>query len=101
MKFQEAIQQKKPILVDFFGSHCGACQTMAPILEILESEYRNEIQFLKINVEEHPMIAAAFQVRSVPALILFQQGKILWRKSGLVSKKELDVLLNSTNETPD
>lgn len=80
----------KTILVDFYSGRCGSCQTMAPILEDLQSGNQDLIDFLKIDVDQHPMIAAAFQVRSVPAFILFKKGEIIWRKAGLVSAGELE-----------
>ena len=90
MKFKEVINQDKPILVDFFAEWCGPCQTMGPVLEDLKTRVGDQAQVLKIDVDQNPMAAAAFKVRSVPTLILFKNGKILWRKSGIVSAKELE-----------
>jgi len=90
VKFKEVINQDKPILVDFFAEWCGPCQTMGPVLEDLKTRVGDQAQVLKIDVDQNPMAAAAFKVRSVPTLILFKNGKILWRKSGIVSAKELE-----------
>lgn len=90
MKFKEVINQDKPILVDFFAEWCGPCQTMGPVLEDLKTRVGDQAQILKIDVDQNPLAAAAFKVRSVPTLILFKNGKILWRKSGIVSAKELE-----------
>lgn len=92
---QEAFSDEMPILVDFFGPQCGSCQTMEPIITNLEAKYRSAIRFIAINVEENPLIAAAFHVRSVPTLLLFRKGEIHWRKSGLIAKKDLEVLLRN------
>lgn len=96
MKFKEIIDQDKPILVDFFAEWCGPCQTMGPILEDLKTRVGDSTQILKIDVDQNPMAAAAFKVRSVPTLILFKNGEILWRKSGLVGAKELEKLINAS-----
>jgi len=90
VKFKEVINQDKPISVDFFAEWCGPCQTMGPVLEDLKTRVGDQAQVLKIDVDQNPMAAAAFKVRSVPTLILFKNGKILWRKSGIVSAKELE-----------
>lgn len=93
MDFNEILSKDKPVLVDFYADWCGPCQTMEPILEEVISKNPKDIQLLKIDVDKHPMIAAVFQVRSVPTFILFKEGKILWRKTGLVSQNELESLL--------
>lgn len=93
MDFNEILSKDKPVLVDFYADWCGPCQTMEPILEEVISKNPKDIQLLKIDVDKHPMIAAVFQVRSVPTFVLFKEGKILWRKTGLVSQNELESLL--------
>lgn len=93
MKFKEVINQDKPILVDFFAEWCGPCQTMGPVLEDLKTRVGDQAQILKIDVDQNPLAAAAFKVRSVPTLMLFKNGEILWRKSGLVGAKELEQII--------
>lgn len=95
MKFKEVINQDKPILVDFFAEWCGPCQTMNPVLEDLKTRVGDSTQIIKIDIDQNPMAAAAFKVRSVPTLMLFKNGEILWRKSGLVGAKELEKLINA------
>jgi len=93
VKFKEVINQDKPILVDFFAEWCGPCQTMGPVLEDLKTRVGDQAQILKIDVDQNPLAAAAFKVRSVPTLMLFKNGEILWRKSGLVGAKELEQII--------
>ena len=82
-------QSQEPILVDFYADWCGPCQTMNPIIETVLEELSGKIKLLKINVDKHPQLSHQFGVRSIPHYILFKRGKILWRKGGLMTKKDL------------
>ena len=94
MTFQEIINQDKPVLVDFFATWCGPCQMMAPILEDVKQRTGEKTDIIKIDVDKNPQAASAYQVRGVPTLILFKNGKILWRQSGVVQANELERLIN-------
>lgn len=87
--FQQLIQKDKPVLVDFFATWCGPCQMLAPILKEVKVTLGDGITIIKIDVDKNQAIAAQYQVRGVPTMILFQNGKQLWRQSGVVSKEEL------------
>lgn len=82
-------QSQEAILVDFYADWCGPCQTMNPILEEVLTELSGKIKLLKLNVDKHPQMAQQFAVRSIPHYILFKKGKILWRKGGVITKREL------------
>jgi thioredoxin 1 len=87
--FNEIIQSDKPVLVDFFATWCGPCQMLAPILKDVKTNLGERISIIKIDVDKNQAVAAQYQVRGVPTMILFQNGKQLWRQSGLISKEEI------------
>lgn len=96
--FKEIIDSEKPVLVDFFATWCGPCQTLAPILKEVKSNFGDNISVIKIDVDKNQSVAAQFQVRNVPTMILFQKGKQLWRQSGGGSKENIiKVILEHTN----
>lgn len=94
MTFQEIINQDKPVLVDFFAEWCGPCKMMSPILDDVKKRVGENASIIKIDVDKNPQAAATYQVRGVPTLILFKNGKILWRQSGVVAANELERLIN-------
>jgi thioredoxin 1 len=93
MTFQEIINQDKPVLVDFFATWCGPCKTMSTVLEDLKTKVGEDATLLKIDVDKNPKAASLYQVRGVPTLIIFKNGKPLWRQSGVVPAQQLAELL--------
>ncbi len=87
--FETIIKSEKPVLIDFFATWCGPCKTLAPILKQVKDNLGERITIIKIDVDKNQQLASQYQVRGVPTMILFQNGKQLWRQSGVLSKDEI------------
>ncbi|MBP2282468.1 thioredoxin 1 [Flavobacterium sp. CG_23.5] len=87
--FDTIIKSEKPVLVDFFATWCGPCQMLGPILKDVKDSLGDRISIIKIDVDKNQQIASQYQVRGVPTMILFQNGKQLWRQSGVLTKEDL------------
>jgi len=92
--FQDIIQSETPTLVDFFAEWCGPCKTMSPILDDLKADLGESAKVIKIDIDKNQQAASAFQIRGVPTLLLFKQGKVVWRQSGVVSAYELKKIID-------
>ncbi|GGW30558.1 thioredoxin [Arenibacter certesii] len=87
--FNDIINSETPVLIDFFATWCGPCKMLAPILESVKKELGDAVKIIKIDVDTNAPLAAQYQVRGVPTMILFKNGKQLWRESGVLQQAEI------------
>ena len=92
--FNDIIMSEKPVFVDFFATWCQPCKMMHPVLEQVKVALGDRIRIIKVDVDKHQQIAAAYQIQSVPTLMLFQNGEMLYRQSGAMSRNEVLALLD-------
>ena len=88
-KFNEMINGEQLTLVDFFATWCGPCKMMHPILEQLKEKMGDDIRILKVDVDKYEALSMQYRIQSVPTLMLFNKGEMLWRQSGAMSLNDL------------
>lgn len=91
--FVDGSENQTPILVDFHADWCGPCITLAPIVEEVTDGFGEKLKFLKVDIDQNKALAVNFGIRSVPTLILFKEGKQVWKQSGLISKRDLKEII--------
>ena len=87
---------ERPVLVDFYATWCGPCQTLAPIIEETARTFKDRVKVIKIDIDKNQLLARQYKVRGVPTLILFWKGQILWQQAGLMTKRDLSAKLNQS-----
>lgn len=96
VKFEEMVNSKTPVLVDYYATWCGPCKMMHPILDELKRNMGDKVKIVKIDVDvpANRQSVYAYQIQSVPTLMLFREGRMLWRQSGVVSAAELKKVID-------
>lgn len=87
--FNDVISEDKLVLVDFFATWCQPCKMMHPVLEQVKEALGDRVRVIKVDVDKHGPTSAQYGIQSVPTLMLFRKGQILWRQSGMMSQADL------------
>jgi len=87
--FNEIIKSETPVLIDFYADWCGPCKSLAPILKQVKEELGDKVKIVKIDVDKNQPLAAKYQVRGVPTMMIFKNGQQMWRQSGVLPKEEI------------
>lgn len=93
--FSAIVRSEDLVLIDFSADWCGPCKMLAPILKAVKEEVGEAVRIVKIDVDKNPRLADTYQVRNVPTLLLFKDGKQVWRQSGVLQKPDLVSLIHS------
>lgn len=92
-KFEDLIKSDKPVLIDFFATWCGPCQMMHPILEEVAKNVGEKARVIKIDIDKNQELSSVYSVRSVPTLMIFKDGDLKWRTSGVQQAAVLEAEL--------
>ncbi len=87
--FDSIINDTRPVIVDFHALWCGPCKVQSPILSEIASEFGDRVRVIKIDVDQNPGLASRYHIQGVPTVIVFKNGELVWRQSGVVSKDQL------------
>ncbi|MBM6888963.1 Thioredoxin-M [uncultured Bacteroides sp.] len=92
--FHELISSSDvPVIVDFFAEWCGPCKTMSPILKQVKDMQGDKVRIVKVDVDKNNALAMQYSIQSVPTLMIFKNGKQMWRQSGVINAGELNKIV--------
>lgn len=91
--FKEIVKGEVPVLVDFHATWCGPCQTMHPVVDDVKRDFGKDLRVLKIDVDKNQALAAKYKIRGVPSFIVFKEGEIAWRGSGVMTRADLSSII--------
>lgn len=95
-KFQDLVNNsEKPVLVDFYADWCGPCHAMDPVIKQLATDFSDKIKVIKVDIDKNQSISDHFKIMGVPTFILFKEGEIVWRQSGMTTTSLLKKAIES------
>ncbi|MEL0456012.1 thioredoxin [Tamlana flava] len=94
--FSTIVNANEAVLIDFYADWCGPCKMLAPILKDVKQELGDAIKIIKIDVDKNQTLASKYQVRGVPTMLLFKNGKQVWRQSGVLQKNDIVNIIKSS-----
>lgn len=92
-RFFHIVKSSTPVLVDFYADWCVPCRMMPAVLKEIKDQYKKNIRIVKVNVDHYPDIANSCKVQNIPAVILFQDGKIQWTGMGVQHVNDISIAL--------
>src|SRR5574340_871821 len=93
--FNDIIKSPVPVVIDAYAEWCGPCKIQSPILKEIASELGERVRVIKVDVDKNPQVASKFDIRGVPTLLIFKNGKLKYRQAGLHSKPQLMSVIKS------
>ncbi|MBV5313574.1 MAG: thioredoxin family protein [Prolixibacteraceae bacterium] len=92
-RFNRIVNSTRPVLVDFYADWCVPCRLMPPVLKEIKTQYKEHVRILKVNVDHFPDIASSCKVNNIPAVVVFQSGKIQWSGTGVQAVDDISIAL--------
>ncbi|MDA3880287.1 MAG: thioredoxin [Prolixibacteraceae bacterium] len=93
--FNDLINNSKPVLVDFYADWCAPCKMMSPIIEQVADKMQDSVKVIKVNVDKNGQVAAKYGIRSIPTLMLFQNGEVKWQGVGVLQADQIEKIIKS------
>ena len=94
MNFKDLINSETPLLIDFYADWCGPCKVLSPIIQEVKNDLGEKIKVVKIDVDANEALSQKLQVMSIPTIMVYKKGELLWRASGVQTKQALISKLN-------
>ncbi|MFA5574595.1 MAG: thioredoxin [Brumimicrobium sp.] len=95
-EFEALKNSEKPVLIDFYADWCGPCKVLSPIIKEVGEYYQDAIKVIKINVDNEMKIANRENIMSVPTIMVFKEGKVIWRVAGVRSKRDIQKVIDKS-----